>query len=263
LEPTLKIADLFSVRDKTVLITGGSRGIGAMIARGFVENGAKVYVTARKADACDALANELSTLGRCISIPADLSKMSEIERLGAEMDGREKRLDVLVNNAGAGWVGKFAEFPESGWDKVMNLNVKAVFYLTQRLVKLLEAAGSADDFSRVINIGSVDGFHVSELEHYPYSVSKAGVLHLTRVLARFLAEKNIAVNAIAPGHFPSQMTQSVKNDGYERRSIEATPLRRWGRPEDMAGAALFLASKAGAFVDGAVLAVDGGYATTR
>jgi NAD(P)-dependent dehydrogenase (short-subunit alcohol dehydrogenase family) len=258
----MKIADLFRVQDKTVLITGGSRGIGAMIARGFVENGSKVYVTARKAEACDALAKELSTVGRCISIPADLSKMEEIERLAAELERRETRLDVLVNNAGAGWVGKFGEFPENGWDKVMNLNVKAVFFLTQRLVGLLQAAGAADDFSRVINIGSIDGLHVSELEHYPYSVSKAGVLHLTRALAKFLSSKNIAVNAIAPGHFPSQMTHSVKNEGYEVRSTENTPLRRWGNPEDIAGAALFLASRAGAFVNGAVLPVDGGFATT-
>lgn len=259
----MKIDELFGVRGKVVLVTGGSRGIGEMIARGFVENGAKVYLTARKADACDALAKELSKVGQCISLPADLSKMEEIERLGAEMDRREERLDVLVNNAGVGWVAKFGEFTEAGWDKVVDLNVKSVFFVTQRLRRLLEAGGSNDDFSRVINIGSVDGFHVSELEHYPYSASKAGVLHLTRVLARFLSERNIAVNAIAPGHFPSKATLSINDDGYQQRSIESTPLRRWGRPEDIAGAALFLSSKAGAFVNGAVLAVDGGYATTR
>jgi NAD(P)-dependent dehydrogenase (short-subunit alcohol dehydrogenase family) len=259
----MKIDELFGVRGKVVLVTGGSRGIGEMIARGFVENGAKVYVTARKAEACNALAQELSAMGECISLPADLSKMEEIERLGAEMARRERQLDVLVNNAGAGWVGQFGEFPESGWDKVMNLNLKSLFFLTQRLLKLLEIAGSSADFARVINIGSVDGFHVSEVEHYPYSASKAGVLHLSRVLARFLAAKHIAVNAIAPGHFPSQMTLSLKDEGYRQRSIDETPMRRWGRAEDVAGAAIFLASKAGAFINGAVLAVDGGYATTR
>jgi NAD(P)-dependent dehydrogenase (short-subunit alcohol dehydrogenase family) len=259
----VKIDELFGVRGKVVLVTGGTRGIGEMIARGFVENGAKVYVTARKAAACDAIAQELSAAGECHSLPADLANMKEIERLGAELERREQRLDILVNNAGTAWAGEFADFPESGWDKVMNLNLKSLFFLTQRLVKLLEAAGSSDDFSRVINVGSVDGFHVSELEHYPYSASKAGVLHLSRVLARFLSERNIAVNAIAPGNFPSKMTLSIEDDGYRARSISETPLRRWGRPEDMAGAALFLASKAGGFVNGTVLVVDGGYATTR
>jgi NAD(P)-dependent dehydrogenase (short-subunit alcohol dehydrogenase family) len=259
----MKVEELFGVRGKVVLVTGGSRGIGEMIARAFVENGARVYLTARKAPACDALAAELSAVGECISLPADLSKMTEIERLGTELERRESRLDVLVNNAGAGWVADIAEFPENGWDKVMDLNVKSVFFLTQRLLTLLQAAGSADEFARVINIGSVDGLHISELEHYPYSASKAGVLHLTRALAKFLAKRHIAVNAIAPGHFPSQMTLGVNDQDFHDRSIEDTPMKRWGRAEDMGGAALYLASKASGFVDGAVLAVDGGYATTR
>lgn len=259
----MKIDELFGVRGKVVLITGGSRGIGEMIARGFVENGAKVYLTARKAAACEALAAELSGVGECIALPADLSRMDEIARLGEELERREQRLDVLVNNAGAGWVADVADFPEAGWDKVMDLNLKSVFFLTQRMLKLLEAAASVDDFARVINIGSVDGLHVSELEHYPYSASKAGVLHLTRTLARFLSTRRIAVNAIAPGHFPSQMTLGLQDKGYQDRSIQDTPMKRWGKPEDMAGAALYLASKASGFVDGAVLPVDGGYATTR
>jgi NAD(P)-dependent dehydrogenase (short-subunit alcohol dehydrogenase family) len=259
----VKIDELFGVRGKVVLVTGGTRGIGEMIARGFVENGAKVYVTARKAAECDAIARELSAAGECIALPADLADMKEIERLGAELGLREQRLDVLVNNAGTAWAGKFSEFPESGWDKVLNLNLKSLFFLTKRLVKLLEAAGSSDDFSRVINVGSVDGFHVSELEHYPYSAAKAAVLHLSRVLARFLSDRHIAVNAIAPGNFPSKMTLAIEDKGYRARSIGETPMRRWGRPEDMAGAALFLGSKAGGFVNGTVLAVDGGYATTR
>jgi NAD(P)-dependent dehydrogenase (short-subunit alcohol dehydrogenase family) len=259
----LGIEALFGVRGKVVLVTGGSRGIGEMIARGYVENGARVYLTARKAAACDALAQELSARGECISIPADLSMMAEIERLGTELERRESRLHVLVNNAGAGWQADFATFPESGWDKVMDLNVKSPFFLTQRLAPLLEAASTDDDWARVINIGSVDGLHVSEIEHYPYSASKAGALHLTRVLARWLARRNIAVNAIAPGHFPSQMTLGLPDRSYHDRSIADTPMRRWGRAEDMAGAALYLGSKASGFVDGAVLAVDGGDATTR
>ena len=255
--------NLFSLQGRTALVTGGSRGIGRMIAQGFLSQGAKVYISARKADACDAAAKELSALGTCISLPADVSTLDGVKELVAAFSAREKSLDILVNNAGAAWGEDFDTFPEKGWDKVVDLNMKSPFFLTQRLAKLLEAAGTADDYARVINIGSVDGFHVSELEHYPYSASKAGILHLTRVLARWLAPRHIAVNAIAPGHFPSQMTLGLPDKSYHDRSIADTPMRRWGRPEDMAGAALFLGSKAGGFCDGAVLAVDGGYGTTR
>jgi NAD(P)-dependent dehydrogenase (short-subunit alcohol dehydrogenase family) len=174
----------------------------------------------------------------CISLPADVSKMSEIDRLGAELERRESRLDVLINNAGAGWVADFADFPESGWDKVMDLNVKSVFFLTQRLLKLLEAAGSADDFARVINIGSVDGLHVSELEHYPYSASKAGVLHLTRAMAvpRQAPDRDQRDRA---GPFPSQMTLSLEDQSYHDRSIRDTPMaagagpRTWPAPRSI------------------------------
>ena len=257
----MKVEELFSVRGKIALVTGGSRGIGEMIARGYVENGAKVYITARTADACDALARELSRIGECISIPADLSRMDEVERLAAEMQRREKRLDILVNNAGASWGAEFEEFPESGWDKVMDLNVKSVFFLTQRLLKLLEAAGRADDFARVINIGSIDGMHVSGIETYSYAASKAGVLHLTRMMAKYLAKKHIAVNAIAPGYFPSKMTAAIPEE-VSQVVVRQTPMLRVGRPEDMAGVALYLSSKASGVVCGATIAVDGGYATT-
>ena len=257
----MKVEELFSVRGKVALVTGGSRGIGEMIARGYVENGAKVYITARKADACDALARELSRIGECISIPADLSAMYEIERLAGEMQRREKRLDILVNNAGATWGASFEDFPESGWDKIMDLNVKSVFFLTQRLLKLLEAAGRADDFARVINVGSIDGMHVSGIETYSYAASKAGVLHVTRMMAKYLAKKHIAVNAIAPGYFPSKMTAAIPEE-IGQVVVRQTPMLRVGRPEDMAGAALYLSSKASGFVCGATIAVDGGYATT-
>jgi NAD(P)-dependent dehydrogenase (short-subunit alcohol dehydrogenase family) len=257
----MKIDELFSVRGKVALVTGGSRGIGEMIVRGYVENGAKVYITARNAEACDTLARELSRIGECVSIPADLSRMDEIERLANALEGREQRLDILVNNAGAAWGAKFDEFPESGWDKVMNLNVKSVFFLTQRLLKLLEAAGRADDFARVINIGSIDGMHVSAIETYSYAASKAGVLHLTRMMAKYLANKHIAVNAIAPGYFPSKMTAAIPDEANEI-VLRQTPMSRVGRPEDMAGVALYLSSKASGFVCGATIAVDGGYATT-
>ena len=253
--------NLFSIAGKVALVTGGSRGIGAMIARGFVENGVKVYITARKAADCDALAAELSRFGECVSIPADLSRMDEIERLAREIEAREDRLHILVNNAGASWGATFDEFPESGWDKIMDLNVKSVFFLTQRLVKLLEAAATPDDYARVINIGSIDGLHVSGIETYSYAASKAGVNHLTRMMAKFLAARHIAVNGIAPGYFPSKMTAGIAEE-FGEAARQATPMKRWGQPSDMAGIALYLASKASAFTCGAVIPVDGGYATT-
>ena len=257
----MKIEELFGVRGKVALVTGGSRGIGEMIARAYVENGVKVYITARKADACDALAKELSQIGECISIPADISRMDEIERLASEIQKRESRLDILVNNAGSSWGADFATFPENGWDKVMDLNVKSVFFMTQRVIKLLEAAGSENDYSRVINIGSIEGMRTSHLETYSYAASKAAVLHVTRMMAKFLAAKHIAVNAIAPGYFPSKMTDAIPEEDSEVIQAD-TPMRRWGHPEDMAGVALYLASRASGFVCGAVIPVDGGLATT-
>lgn len=257
----MKIEELFSVRGKVALITGGSRGIGEMIARAYVENGVKVYITARKAEACDALASELSQSGDCISIPGDISRLDEIDRISAEIEKRESKLDILVNNAGASWGADFATFPESGWDKVMDLNVKSAFFMTQRLFKLLQAAGSSDDYARVINIGSIEGMRTSHLEAYSYAASKAAILHVTRMMAKYLARSNIAVNAIAPGYFPSRMTDAIP--GEESEVIEGnTPMRRWGRPEDMAGVALYLASRASSFVCGSTIVVDGGLGTT-
>ncbi len=257
----MKIEELFSVHGKTALITGGSRGIGEMIARGYVANGVKVYISARNAVACHKLADELSQIGECIALPADLSKMEEIERLGKELEAREAKLDILVNNAGASWGAPFDSFPESGWDKVIDLNVKSVFFLTQRLVKLLEAAATPVDYARVINIGSIDGIHVSSLETYSYAASKAGINHMTKMMAKFLAARNIAVNGIAPGYFPSKMTAAI-SDEDAKITMAATPMRRRGAPEDMAGIAIYLASKASGFVCGSVIPVDGGYATT-
>jgi NAD(P)-dependent dehydrogenase (short-subunit alcohol dehydrogenase family) len=254
----MKIEELFSVRGKVAVVTGGSRGIGEMIARGYIENGAKVYVTARKAEACNALAKELSKTGECISIPADLSKMAEIDRFAGEIEKREKKIDILVNNAGASWGETFDKFPEEGWDKVVTLNLKSVFFLSQRLVKLLEAAATVENFARIINIGSIDGLHVSGIETYSYAASKAGVIHMTKMMAKNLAPRKIAVNAIAPGFFPSKMTATLPVDAI----ADATPFKRVGRPEDMAGLALYLSSKASGFVTGAVIPVDGGYATT-
>lgn len=254
----MKIEQLFGVRGKVAVVTGGSRGIGEMIAQAYVENGAKVYITARKAEEAEKTACELSQFGECVAIPADLSSREEIERFAREIEKREKKIDILVNNAGASWGETFDRFPESGWDKVMTVNVKAVFFLSQRLAKLLEAAGRDDDFARIINIGSIDGLHVSEIETYSYAASKAAVIHLTKMMAKFLAPRKIAVNAIAPGFFPSKMTKDLPMD----QIAATTPMKRLGRPDDMAGLALYLGSKASGFLCGAVISLDGGRATT-
>lgn len=253
--------NLFSVEGKVALVTGGSRGIGYMIARGYVENGVKTYISARKAEACEAAAQELSKYGTCIALPADVGKVDEIKRLAQEIGARESKLHILVNNAGANWAEPIEQYGEAGWDKVVDTNLKAVFFLTRELLPQLRAAATAGDPARVINIGSIDGLHVPGLETYAYSSSKAGVHHLTRTLARRLAADNITINAIAPGPFESKMMeQTLKTFGDAIKS--AVPRGRIGEPEDMAGTAIFLASRASAYITGAVLPVDGGLATT-
>ena len=249
--------NLFDVSGKVALVTGGSRGIGEMIAEGFVANGVKTYISARKAEACDATAARLSELGECISIPADLSSMAGIEALVTEIKSRECQLDILVNNAGATWGAAIEEFPEAGWDKIMDINVKGPFFLTQALLPLLEASASAEDPARIINIGSIDGLNVNRLPTFSYGPSKAAVHHLTRMLASHLADRHITANAIAPGPFPSKMMEHTLNTMGERVR-QGVPLKRVGEPADMAGAAIYLASKAGAYVSGSVIPVDGG-----
>jgi NAD(P)-dependent dehydrogenase (short-subunit alcohol dehydrogenase family) len=253
---SLRVEELFSVAGKVVLVTGGSRGIGEMIARGFAANGARVYVSSRKADVCRAIADELSRDGECIAVPADLSRMDEVERLASELRAREPKLHVLVNNAGASWGQSFDLFSEQGWDRVIDLNLKALFFLTQRLIEPLVAAGTADDPARVINIGSIDGLQASPTESFSYSASKAGVHQLTKHMARFLADRHVNVNAIAPGFFPSKMTAYLAP--HEAKFLRFIPLARTGRPDDMAGAALYLSSRAGAYLTGSVVTVDGG-----
>lgn len=255
----MKIQDLFSVAGKTAVVTGGSRGIGEMIARALVENGATVIISSRKAADCEVLVAQLGPA--CIAIPADLSQMAEITRFAAAVAEHFPRLDILFNNAGASWGAGIDNFPEAGWDKVMDLNVKSVFFLTQKLLPQLSSAASPDNMARVINIGSIDGQHVSDLETYSYAASKAGVLHMTRMMAKFLGRRHIAVNAIAPGFFPSKMTAGIAEE-FREAFRAATPLQRWGNADDMAGVALFLASRASAYMTGAVITVDGGYATT-
>jgi NAD(P)-dependent dehydrogenase (short-subunit alcohol dehydrogenase family) len=255
----MKIDQLFSVAGKTVVITGGSRGIGEMIARAYVDNGAKVILTSRKASDVEGLAAQLGDAAT--AIPADLSQMSEIDRFVAEVAKVTDRVHVLFNNAGASWGADFDSFPESGWDKVMDINVKSVFFLTQKMIGLLEAAATEEDYARVINIGSIDGQHVSGIETYSYAASKAGVLHLTRMMAKYLAKRHVAVNAIAPGYFPSKMTAGIAEE-FGEKARQETPMQRWGNADDMGGVAVFLGSRASAFLCGAVLTVDGGYATT-
>jgi NAD(P)-dependent dehydrogenase (short-subunit alcohol dehydrogenase family) len=257
----MKVEELFGVRDKVVLVTGGTRGIGLMIAQGFVENGAKVYVASRKASECEKVAAELSKMGTCVGMPADLSSMEGVEALAKAIAEREDKLHVLVNNAGANWAEPIDQYPEAGWDKVLTLNLKSPFFLVQKLLPQLTAAATHPDPARVINVASIDGLHVPGLETYAYSSSKAGLIHQSRVLAKRLAPMHITVNAIAPGPFESKMMAKTL-EVFGEAIKEANPRGRIGEPEDMAGVAIYLASRAGAYVTGTVIPVDGGSATT-
>lgn len=262
----MKIQDLFNIDGKVALVTGGSRGIGEMIAAGFLANGAKVYISSRKAEACDAAAERLTERfgGECVSIPGDISTLEGVEALAAAIAQRESRLDILVNNAGAAWGAPLDEFPEIGWDKVMDTNVKGVFFLTQKLLPLLSAGASPEDPARVINIGSIDGIRNPEWETYSYSASKAAVHHLTKHMAARLVSENILVNAIAPGPFPTWMLSTGAGFGGETENVDwsqiemATPRGRIGTPEDIAGLAIYLSSRAGAFTVGETITCDGG-----
>lgn len=252
---------LFSLAGRCAVVTGGSRGIGRMIAEGFIAQGARVYITARKAEACDRAAEELSEGGgTCVSLPADLSTVEGINDFVARYREHESSLDILVNNAGAAWLAPFAEFPEAGWDKVMDINVKSLFFLTQALAPELKAAGERT-LAKVINISSVDGLSLNPRETYSYHASKAAVVHLTKRLAARLIEDQIAVSCIAPGAFVSDMNTEARDNA--EAVIAQVPARRIGEVEDMAGAAIYLASRAGDYVVGSTLAVDGGVLLAR
>jgi len=251
------VSQLFDISGKTALVTGGSRGIGLMIARGFMQNGAKVYISSRKAEACERAAAELSKYGTCIPLAHDLGSMAEVKALAEDIKAREKKLDILINNAGAAWAEPFETYSEAGWDKLMNVNLKAIFFLSQALLPELKAAGTADDPARIVNIGSIDGILQPQLESYAYSASKAAVHHLTHHLAKHLARDRINVNAIAPGPFETKMLAPVL--ATARKAIESSvPRGRIGEDDDMIGAAIFFCSKASSFITGQVLAVDGG-----
>jgi NAD(P)-dependent dehydrogenase (short-subunit alcohol dehydrogenase family) len=251
---------LFSVEGRRVVVTGGTRGIGAMIAGGFVAAGADVLVASRKVEAVEATVAELSAYGTCSGLVADLATEEGARRFAAQVAAGRPRVDVLVNNAGATWGAPLTEHDTASWDRVLNLNVQGIFHTTKFLLPLLEAGATPDDPSRVINIGSIDGIHVPVLESYSYSASKAAVHQLTRHLAKRLAP-TITVNAVAPGPFESKMMAATL-EAFGDAIAEATPLKRIGRADDMAGVTIYLASRAGAYVTGAIIPVDGGIATT-
>ncbi len=254
------IESLFSMQGKVCVVTGGSRGLGAFMAQGFLESGAKrVYITARKAEACIEAAEELSQYGDCVAIPGDVATTEGLQNLVQELMKQEQHIDVLVNNAGTGWGAPFGQFPEKGWDKVMDINVKSPFFLTQALAPLLRKNASAKNSSSVINIGSIAGIVGNGLDNFSYATSKCAIHQLTRVLATELASDNIRVNAIAPGRFYSKMTEFLSSDqeAFEEE-LQGIPMRRWGEATDIAGVAIMLASQAGEFITGQIIPVDGG-----
>jgi NAD(P)-dependent dehydrogenase (short-subunit alcohol dehydrogenase family) len=253
--------DLFSLEGKTALVTGGSRGIGAMIARGLLEAGARIIISSRKQHELDEAQAVLSEYGEVTAMAADVSTLDGVEALAGGVAAHFPMLDILVNNAGATWGMPLDDFNEHAWDKVMDTNVKGVFFLTQKLLPNLRAAGTQESPARVINIGSIDGLHVNPMDTYSYAASKAGVHHLTRALARKLGPEHITVNAVAPGPFESKMMAATLR-AFGDNIAKSAPLGRIGRPDDMAGVAVFLSSRAGSYITGAVIPVDGGIATT-
>jgi NAD(P)-dependent dehydrogenase (short-subunit alcohol dehydrogenase family) len=253
---------LFDLTGKVAVVTGGTRGIGLMMARGLLQAGARVYISSRKPEAGHAAVAELAAHGHAVSLPADLSREEECVRLAAAVAEREDELHILVNNAGATWGEPMVSFPESAWDKVLDLNLKAPFFLTRAFLPLLEEAATDDDPARVVNVGSIDGLHVPPMHTYSYAASKAGLHHLTRVLAKELGPRRITVNAVAPGPFESKMMAATL-EAFGPEIAARAPLGRIGRPDDMAGVVVYLTSRAGAYVTGTVIPVDGGIATTR
>ncbi len=256
------ISELFDVSGKVAIVTGGSRGIGEMIAEGLVKNGVRTYITSRKAGDCDATAARLSEFGECISIPCDLSSSESMDAFVAAFTEKEDKLHILVNNAGAAWGAPLGEFPDVGFDKVMNINVKAPFMLSQALLPQIRAAATEEDPGRIIMTGSIDGIRVPFGDNFSYSASKAGVHMVARHLAHFVVKDHITVNTIAPGPFESKMMGYMLDDPDSRKIVEGTvPLKRIGSPEDVAGTVIFLASRAGAFMTGNVIPLDGGIST--
>jgi NAD(P)-dependent dehydrogenase (short-subunit alcohol dehydrogenase family) len=256
------MSELFSIAGKTAVVTGGSRGIGFMIAGEFLKAGAgRVYICARRAEACDAAAKELSQYGECVSVPCDVGDPEGVEKLATAVEEREERLQILVNNAGTAWGAPLETHPIEQFDRVLQVNVRSVFHVTQRLLRLLRAAASDQDPARVINIGSIDGLAIPMTPNYGYSASKAAVHMLTRHLAYALVGDNVTVNAIAPGLFPSRMTRWAFESPELQGVLDAIPMHRAGTAEDVGGTAIYLCSRAGAYLTGVVIPVSGGLAT--
>jgi NAD(P)-dependent dehydrogenase (short-subunit alcohol dehydrogenase family) len=256
------MTDLFSIAGKAAVVTGGSRGIGFMIAGELLKAGARrVYICARRAEACDAAAAELSQFGDCVSVPADVGDPEGVEKLARAVEDREERLEILVNNAGTAWGAPVETHPIEQFDRVLQVNVRAVFHMTQRLLPLLRAAGSEADPARVINIGSIDGIAIPMTENYGYSASKAAVHMLTRHLAFALVKDHVNVNAIAPGLFPSRMTRWAFESPELSAVLDTIPMHRAGTAEDIGGTAVYLCARAGAYLTGVIIPVSGGLAT--
>ena len=260
----MDIATLFDIKGKTALVTGGSGGIGYMIAEGLARGGATVWICSRKQSAIEAAAATLAACGTVRPIAADLATEAGLERVAETVNGAGP-LNILVNNAGATWGAPIDSFPRAGFEKVLNLNLLAPFQLTQKLLPALRQASTADDPARIINIASIDGLRLPIWESYPYSATKAGLIHMTRHLGKFLAKEHISVNAIAPGFFPSKMTASVFDfDDPETMAEAASPLGgRVGTPEDIVGGVIYLSSRAGAWLSGITIPIGGGVGTVE
>lgn len=253
------MSDLFDIRGKIALVTGGAQGMGRMIAEGLVAAGARVYISSRKSDIGERAAGEMSQRGQCLSLTADLSTAEAAVTLAAGIKARESKLDILINNAGKTWGAPLESFPDKAWAGVMAVNVQGPFTLVRDLLPLLKAAASHDAPARVINIGSLAGLKAERISAYSYAASKAAIHHLSRVLAEELAQHNITVNAIVPGYFPTQMTAHIQREDDEmKRLLARVPMGRLGKATDVAGLCIFLASPAGSYITGAQIALDGG-----
>ena len=258
------MSSLFGIEHKTALVTGGAQGMGRMIAEGLVRAGAKVYITSRKPDICENTARELSRFGECLAIAADLNTPEAVVALANEIKSREPQLNILINNAGRTWGAPLETFPDKAWAPVMAVNVQGPFTLVRELLQLLVAAASAEDPARIINIGSLAGLRAERLSAYSYAASKAALHHLSRTLAADLAERNITVNSVVPGYFPTQMTAHIRKDDVEMHELlERVPLGRLGEADDVAGACIFLSSRAGRYITGSELVLDGGMSGCR